>query len=1074
MKTLRTFLPILSFFLLASPAVAGEFPLKIEETILDNGLKVVVVRRPGVPQAACALGVKAGSVCERPGYTGTAHFLEHMMFKGTDKIGVQDPAKDRDLRRKIDDVVARIRALEEAGEEGDRLAALKEKRDALFEEQKENLELNHIFKIYSGAGGVMTNAFTSYDMTCYFSLLPPEKIELFFWIESERFQNPVFRQFHAEKAVVREERRLSENRPGAAFYETLHRTIFGSHAYAHPILGTHEDVRSLTRWDLRRFFDTWYTPDNMFLVVAGDVEAAEVFALARKYFGALKAYEGERPRIPTAAPCGSLRVYGKGSEQPLLTVSHVAPPAGSDEEVALDLIALHLGDEEGALRRVLVREKEIATDVSAFYDARKHAGLMGITVEMKPGHAPEEAEADILKAVRRLIDAPLAREEVEAAARKYRAGILGSLKNEMRFGFLFIQREVVGSWRDIEDLLRKAKEITPDDIQRVARETLVEGNRTVGVCTVEEGAASTPPPPAPEPKPEASKKPGIAPSWKDLEFEAKPFAIPDPDRYRFTLSNGIRVVAVPDPYDPTFRIEALLEGGSRRDPGGKEGMASLLAAVANRSGIPGLSRKAVKEKLEALVGDYHVLAMEDCLSFSLSTFKKDRKEGLDFFKALLLYTALDGEVLEPERERLKSNRRSVDMDPRALCDLAFTELLWGDVSETRRSTLESLDAITLEDLEAFLEAHRDPRRAVIAVSGDFTRAEIRRRLEDAFGRWQAPSGPLGEAYADSPGTPGTGLHLMDFDASQGYVKIGAPSVPKGDEDIAAVKCLASVLSRRIFNRIRSVEGLAYQAGARNHDHWKHAGLFAVIFQTKAPSVPFAISLALEEIETIRREPPTAEEMDNATRRFEARYQTMLGRKSDLAATFARLVMDPHADPRWYARFAAAVKKLTPEDVRNAARTYLDPDGLLIVCVGKRDAMAPGDGEHPQTLADFGPVAALEAPASDFEPTTPREVVHFLIRKIGQGDVEGMKPYLSEAYRKQLEQPGVAAQLKMQGKMLGNAEVEITGVEEAGDEATVEARFEVSMGEQTLKIAMAFTLVKAAGRWVCTEFRPKRG
>ncbi|MHC4599033.1 MAG: M16 family metallopeptidase, partial [Planctomycetota bacterium] len=283
----------------AFPARGGELPVKVEETQLANGLKVFCLKRPGLPQAACALGVRVGGVNETPGYTGMAHFLEHMMFKGSDKIGVKDAEDDRKLRVRIDRVMEKILALEDAGAPDDEIAPLREKRDRLFDEQEKNLEVNHIFRIYGEAGGAMTNAFTSNDMTVYFCTLPPQKIELFFWIEGERFSRPVFRQFHAEKEVVREERRLAENRPGHAYREELNRVIFGDHPYGHPVLGSHEDLRRLTRQDMRRFFDTHYAPDNMFLLVAGDVDPQDVFRLARKYFGKMKPLAGNRPRVPT-------------------------------------------------------------------------------------------------------------------------------------------------------------------------------------------------------------------------------------------------------------------------------------------------------------------------------------------------------------------------------------------------------------------------------------------------------------------------------------------------------------------------------------------------------------------------------------------------------------------------------------------------------------------------------------------------------------------------------------------------------------------------------------------------------
>jgi zinc protease len=812
----------------------------------------------------------------------------------------------------------------------------------------------------------------------------------------------------------------------------------------------------------------------MFLLVAGDVEPKEVFRLANKYFSAMKPYEGERGRVPglPVRSSGPTRVYGHGKGTPSLSISYRVPPGEVESEVAFDLLAMHLEDPEGALRKRLVEELGVATSVSAGYDGMRFGGSFDIRVRMKAEHRPEEAEAIVLESVQNLLRAPLPPDEVGVLARRYRSNLLGSFKNEMRVGFLFLRREIMGSWKDIGKLLDRADTITPSDLQETAKSFFGRSNRVVGIYEKAERTATEAPGPLPEePRGTAPPAEGIPASWKDLRFDETRVKIRDAKDCMETLSNGIRVVIVPDSFDPVFRVSAILLGGTSQDPPGKEGLHRLLASVSNRSGLPGMTRKEIRQKLEDLVGEAGVSSGYSGLTFSLNTFKEDGPEGLKLFKRLILETELDGEKLEPEKARAKSDLSNEDTRPRALCSRNFRELLWGRIGKTRRPSQESFDAVELKDLEGALDRHRDPRRCILTVSGDFERKEMLALLEKNFGDWKAGSEPLPDNSPGTPALPKKGLHVMDFDASQGYVMIGAPTLPKSEEGFAGARALSRILSRRIFNRIRSKEGLAYQAGARLNDEWEIPSLFYVIFQTKARSVPFAVSLALDELKKIGEEGPTEEELSQARLGAATALMRTMGKGSDRADAFASLLVHPSAGLDWHEKYWTASQRVNADTVKKLAKGHLQRDDLLILCVGKLKGMMRGDPDKAAKLRDFGPMTPIAPPAPQTEPKSPRDVVLHLIRRISSGDVEGMKPYLSEEYRKQLETPAAANRLKMQGRLLGQADVKVLGTEETGDAAAVTVRFQVTMGEQKMALKMGFDMVRAGDKWVCKGFKP---
>ncbi|MCU0724145.1 MAG: insulinase family protein [Planctomycetes bacterium] len=313
---------------------------------------------------------------------------------------------------------------------------------------------------------------------------------------------------------------------------------------------------------------------------------------------------------------------------------------------------------------------------------------------------------------------------------------------------------------------------------------------------------------------------------------------------------------------------------------------------------------------------------------------------------------------------------------------------------------------------------------------------------------------------------------MDFDTSQGYVRIGWPAVTRRDPSYPALALAATVLSRRLYDRIRSSEGLAYSAAAWLAGDWELPSLFTVEFQTKAASVPYAASLALAEAKRLAEEPPGAPEMDLARKEILSSLRATFGRASDRARTFAMLLLEAPAELEFYRDYAVAVGAAPAEAVRAAAaRTLVRPE-MRILCVGPAGEIGEGDGEHPATLADFGAARALEAPSPAGPPKTPREVVQALVRALGRGEIAAVRTLFSEAMRKEFEAPGALDELAAQAKMLGGARSEVAGVEESEGEAVATVRFALTMGGQEMKIVLEFRLVRENGNWVCDDIRPK--
>ena len=293
------------------PSEAQELSLKdqVIERTLDNGLTVLMVVRPQTPLIRCILAYRVGGVNERPGITGISHFHEHMMFKGSYSMGVKPGMLERDqeIMAQIDEVMAKIVEEESKvrGRDEQKIIEWNAQVSDLINQQREETMLGEeLWGAYQEAGGTGINASTGSEMTQYYVTLPKNKIELYLALEADRMVNPVFREFYAERDVITEERRMSENRPGFFFNEQLNATFYGAHPYSSGVIGWMSDVSKITRDEMKEYRDLYYRPDNATLVLAGDIDVDAVMALGGEVFRR------------TSPPEGNLRGCGRREPNP--------------------------------------------------------------------------------------------------------------------------------------------------------------------------------------------------------------------------------------------------------------------------------------------------------------------------------------------------------------------------------------------------------------------------------------------------------------------------------------------------------------------------------------------------------------------------------------------------------------------------------------------------------------------------------------------------------------------------------------------------------------------------------------
>jgi predicted Zn-dependent peptidase len=458
---------------------------KVTEFRLDNGLKFIVLERHQAPVVSFITYADVGGANEPVGKTGVAHFLEHLAFKGTTKIGTTNYAAEKELLNKLDELNDRIKAAEKANRPSE-VAKLKAEFAKVETEAGKYIIQNQFGQIVQQSGGVGLNATTSADATRYFYSFPANKLELWMSLESERFLEPVFREFYKEKQVILEERRLrTDNSPIGQMVEVFLAEAFQVHPYRNPVIGYPQDLQNLTRADVRDFFETYYTPNNMTIAIVGDVDPAEVQRLANIYFGRYPA-KPNPPQVEQVEPPQTepREVTLRLPTQPWYLEGYHRPAINDRDNAVYDIIASILSDgRTSRLYKSLILEKQLALNAQGFsgFPGNKYPNLMLFYALTAPGHTVEEVAKALHTEIERLTNEPVSDLELERAKTKARADLLRSLDSNSGMASLLVEYQVkTGSWQNLFKQLESFESVTAADIQRIAQATFVPENRTIG------------------------------------------------------------------------------------------------------------------------------------------------------------------------------------------------------------------------------------------------------------------------------------------------------------------------------------------------------------------------------------------------------------------------------------------------------------------------------------------------------------------------------------------------------------------------------------------------------------------
>ncbi len=466
-----------------------DFEKRVHEFTLDNGLKFLVLERHDAPVVSFHTYADVGSVDEVKGITGMAHVFEHMAFKGSKTVGTLDYAGEvQDLER-VDEAFLALKKERSQGSRADpqRLVELQQRLEEAQEKASQFMVHDEFEEAFIRAGSVGLNASTSSDATRYVVNLPSNKVELWMALESDRFLNPVLREFYKEKDVVKEERRMrTESRPRGRLMEEFLAIAFKAHPYGEPTIGHMSDVETMTRSEARAFFQKYYVPSNFTMAIVGDVHLEEIRSLAKTYFGRLPGAPTP-DRVETVEPpqSGQRRVVVEDPSQPWVVMGYHTPDINPAENAVFEAMSDILGSgRTSRLYKSLVKEKKIAVNASAFqgFPGSKYPGLFVFFATPARGHTTQECEEAVSAEIERLKTERVSAQDLEKFKTRSRASVVRALASNRGLARQLTFYEVVtGDWRNLFKQLDAIDRVTDQDIQRVAREYFTSKNSVVGV-----------------------------------------------------------------------------------------------------------------------------------------------------------------------------------------------------------------------------------------------------------------------------------------------------------------------------------------------------------------------------------------------------------------------------------------------------------------------------------------------------------------------------------------------------------------------------------------------------------------
>lgn len=881
--------------------------IKFEKYTLPNGLVVILSEDHRLPMVATNIWYHVGPANELPGRTGFAHLFEHMMFEGSKHV----PGSSH-------------------------------------------------FRYLEGAGASDINGTTDFDRTNYFETLPSNQLELGLWLESDRMGYLPDQLDQAsltnQQDVVRNERRQSvENTPYGIVEESVFHNLFPKgHPYYADVIGSHADIQAAKLEDVRNFFKLYYAPNNASLAIVGDFDPVQAKQLVEKYFGPLKR-GASVPKIAAVTPpiIAERRVVIHDQvELPRVYMAWLTSPIFKPGDAQADLASDILGGGKSSrLYKKLVYQKQIALDVSASQNSLILGSVFEIVVTARPGHTAEEMEKAIneeLAAFRK--DGPTAA-ELERARNGVETRIIQGLERLGGFGGVADRlneyNHYLGNPDYLAQDLARYQHATIASIREFA-EAQLKPAASVVVYGIPGKPDLGPDVPTPKTQQKGQNQGGegvnVDAAWRATPPQpapARPLNLPVPEIFK--LQNGLTVVYNYRPGLPVAAAQLVFNTGSGANPVEKPGLASFTANMLQQ-GTATRNATQISDETALLGATLSSNASMDGSTVGTSSLTKNFSGALDLVADIVLHPAFPPE----EVERRRASRLAAFADdrgnPNIIVSRTGVSALFGPhhpFGYDNAGTEESIKAMSREDMMNFWKTHYVPNNAALVVAGNIPVDDLKALAESKFAAWK--SGEVPPTQIGAPETTKARIVIVDRPgAQQTMVRLMQLGVGRATPDYPAIEVMNSELgglfSSRINLNLREEHGYTYGASSV-FVYRRSQGYFLTGGGIRTDATGPAVTEMLKEIQRMIDTPMTAGELSLAKDSQSRSLPGLFEAGNEAAGALAEIFLYDFP-PDYYAKLPERLSAVSAQDAEEAAKKYLHPGRMILICVGDRAKIEP--------------------------------------------------------------------------------------------------------------------------------------
>jgi zinc protease len=675
---LRTTLPLLLLLLCSAPlsaqktyaytSVPGD-PMETRIYTLDNGLQVWLSRNTDAPRVQTNIAVRAGSKNDPADATGLAHYLEHMLFKGTSHIGTRDWAKESVLLQQISDAYEERRGVTDEAKR----TAIYQRIDSLSQLAAALAVPNEYDKMIKSIGARGTNAYTSTERTVYINDMPSDELEKWMMIESERMHECVLRLFHTELETVYEEFNRGQDNDGRNAWQALNKALYKNHPYGtQTTIGTGEHLKNPSMVKIHQYFDSWYVPNNMAVILAGDIDYDRTVAMVDKYFGGWQSKPvpafGFKPEEPIATP-ETVEVFGPNSEF-LMMAWRFGGEATSDP-IMLDLIAGLMSNGQAGLIDLDLLQDQKVLDAGAGADAQADYSEFNLSGEPREGQTLEQVRDLLLAELEKVKQGAFDDWLIEAVVNDNRQARLKyyNENNSMRASAMTNAFILKKDWKSEVDYYDRMATITKKDVMEFAKRNF----GTNYVCVFKRTGENKDAFKVTKPKITAIdiKREGMS-EWRK-NWEKTPSATLTPEFIDYTkaissrpLTNGVELAVVKNPSNDLFSLSYIVAMGSNNDR-----LLDLAVDYLPYLGTGRLGPKDFKKELYKLGLAINVRTDEDRVVVGLTGLEKNLPQGITLLEELLGNAQPNEEALRSLVDDIAKERENAQKDKGTILQAAM-------------------------------------------------------------------------------------------------------------------------------------------------------------------------------------------------------------------------------------------------------------------------------------------------------------------------------------------------------------------------------------------------------------------